>query len=409
MRPFDRRSATYRSSTSLPLVLAAILVLAWLAVGSAGARTWTVIDSPGTGAPHGDLAGVACPSATSCMAVGWTYGENPDLTNPLVERYDGARGWTLETIRVPGRGHAQLRGVDCRSSQFCVAVGALDTRAGDTLPLIERWNGVAWRRQRTPRPFAEGSIDDAEFNAVTCPSARVCVAVGSDDVTGFPLVERWDGDRWRVQRSQTPNQAGGLLLAVSCGSKSDCTAVGTSADAGAEGCAAPLIERAEGMHWSLQRTPRLAACNELDDSGLNGVSCVAASPCFAVGQFDRSNRAHDHSLIERRRARTWSIRPTPAAVNLVDPWGGGVNLDGVSCLGRRACVAVGAAGSEVHLVPIAERWNGGRWKLEETAPQLRNGALLAIACPSRHDCIAVGANYGLQPGLDVPLIERLSR
>ncbi len=421
MSPSQRSNRARGSKRAATFVLAGVILVALAGgsagalgidgpgAGTAGASTWTVQRTPSTGASHGDLTGVACASVSWCVAVGYTFGTDPGTTRPLIERYRGPGGWSVETIKLGRKQHGQLQGVTCRSSRFCFAVGTLETAGGDTLPLLERWNGAGWHRERAPRAHFEGSVDETGLNAVTCTSTRACVAVGLDEDSGYPLVERFNGRRWGVQRSQTPNEDGGVLLAVACTSRRDCTTVGRSADAGVAGCSAPIIERSRGGRWTLQRVPRLPACSGVNGSGLNAISCAVASACIAVGQFDRDNQAHDQALVERRRAGGWSIGPVPTATHLIDPWGGGVYLNGIACSSRRACEAVGSAGSELRLVPIAERWNGRRWRLERTAPKLRDGELFDIACPVRHQCIAVGANYGLRSGADEPLAERLER
>jgi hypothetical protein len=71
------------------------------------------------------------------------------------------------------------------------------------------------------------------------------------------------------------------------------------------------------------------------------------------------------------------------------------------------CVAVGSAGSEIRMVPIAERWTGTRWKVQLTAPTKGAGQLGAVACPSTKACIAVGFNLA-RDGTELPLAERLS-
>jgi hypothetical protein len=64
----------------------------------------------------------------------------------------------------------------------------------------------------------------------------------------------------------------------------------------------------------------------------------------------------------------------------------------VSCTSARACLAVGlhTAGSGTLLYPLAEAWNGHRWRLLR-APRVP-GVLLGVACPRRRACVAVGSH-----------------
>jgi hypothetical protein len=57
--------------------------------------------------------------------------------------------------------------------------------------LAERWNGTTWAIQRTPHP--EGATINS-LQAVSCPSKTRCTAVGGFDNrtgTGVTLAERY--------------------------------------------------------------------------------------------------------------------------------------------------------------------------------------------------------------------------
>jgi hypothetical protein len=129
---------------------------------------------------------------------------------------------------------------------------------------------------------------------------------------------------------------------------------------------------------------------------------------MAVGAFSRSGDAYDLTLAEGRHRKAWSIQPTPGVRYVVDPWGGEGTLNGVSCMSTTACVAVGDAGSEVHLVPIVERWDGRGWRLEASARGVHDGTLLGVSCTSSTTCVAVGINYAAGSQASVPLVERRS-
>jgi hypothetical protein len=127
-----------------------------------------------------------------------------------------------------------------------------------------------------------------------------------------------------------------------------------------------------------------------------------------VGTFSKSGGAYDLTLAEGHQPGQWTIQPAPGVRYLVDPWGGAGSLNDVTCTSAHACVAVGDAGSEIHLVPIVERWNGRRWTLGRSARGVRDGTLLSVSCPSSTTCTAVGNNYSAGANAGVPLVERLS-
>jgi hypothetical protein len=115
--------------------------------------------------------------------------------------------------------------VSCTSPSACVAVGDSNIDPTQVVPhaLAERWDGSSWSLQATPNaPDASSELD-----GVSCTDSRACTAVGDTyggPGTGQPLVERWDGTSWSLER--TPNAPGNFLSAVSCTSSTICTAVG---------------------------------------------------------------------------------------------------------------------------------------------------------------------------------------
>lgn len=284
-----------------------------------------------------------------------------------------ASGWTVQPTPSAGEG-SSLSAVSCTSPNACIAVGI----RGVSLTLAERWDGTAWSIQHTPTPQRRGP--GSWFNDVSCPSASFCIAVGQINynrgkvITPHVMSERWNGARWSLLR--TPNPPGGeALFGVSCASKSACMAIGTG----------HVALRWNGGRWSLVPTPHAGV--------LERISCPSADECTAVG-FGSDDAKHQYTtLAERWNGRRWSIEATPKL-----PYGG--TLASVSCITPTVCMAVGdreKPGPGITYVPgqaLAERWSGGRWKVEPT-PRLPVGrgygnGLAAVSCPSSSSCTAVG-------------------
>ena len=123
------------------------------------------------------LDSVACASASSCVAVGAHQTNSTASPASLV-----LTGRTWRSEPVPSSGpttpDGQLLGVTCRTTASCTAVGS--GTAGDGVAVAEHWNGSAW----TDLPVAQpGSAATRELVGVSCPSWRVCQAVGDDTVT----------------------------------------------------------------------------------------------------------------------------------------------------------------------------------------------------------------------------------
>ena len=346
-------------------------------------RRWSVQATPNpAGALSADLYGVSCVSADACTAVG--EDENrAGYTVTLVERWNGRR-WAIQASPNPSRdgypsGH--LYGVSCEAMDACIAVGDGTGASGTLATLAEWWDGTSWTIQAAPNPAA-GALTShltSQLFGASCVSSGACTAVGVDENSGvgvdeglggpeLTLAERWDGTSWAIQ--SIPDPAGDLdnvdLTGVSCVTAGACTAVGDSTNGG--GAQAALAERWDGTSWAIQATPNPAGDRRSPTTGFNGVSCVSAHACTAVGAH--TDRAGTFvTLAERWNGRRWTIQaiPNPAGANPTGAQDSGLN--GVSCASAQACVAVGSgydrAGTEVTL---AERWNGRRWTIQATPP-----------------------------------------
>ncbi len=281
------------------------------------------------------------------MAVGSST-ERTGVTVPLAERWDGSR-WSTVRTRAGGTSVSYLSGVSCPSRSNCIAVGYAGNAAGTAGALLaERFNGVSWVVQRTARPSGAAA---AFLSGVSCMSSRSCVAVGfwvGGDEVARPLAERWDGERWSIERVPRPQAATEVQLAgVSCALRGPCMAAGFfGIDTGIQ---IMLAEQRSGGSWSTERTlyPRGARGVQFA-----GVSCASPRSCAAVGSFV-DVAGLDEALVERFNGVDWAIQPAP-----LRPGDMSNSLSGVSCTTSRTCTAVGSSvtsrGTEVTL---AERYS----------------------------------------------------
>jgi hypothetical protein len=182
----------------------------------------------------------------------------------------------------------------------------------------------------------------------------VCTATGSADVR--TLAELWNGLRWSVQPTSSLDTSDGLdteLDGVSCVSASDCIAVGWAHNASA------LAGQWDGVSWSPQPTPAPGGAGKSD---LLDVSCPTTTACVAVG--DTGPSEHQVTLGESWDGVSWTILKTP------NPGGGSLyELDQVSCVSSTDCFAVGYYSPSPQggaTVPLAARWDGTRWTVQKT-------------------------------------------
>jgi hypothetical protein len=354
------------------------------------------------GGAMSELIGVACTSATGCLAVGYS---GPDLFSnlspaTLAERWNGSTWRDQHAPSPPGAAAGNLNAASCLSQSACIAVGNTSNSRGISLTTAQRWNGRTWTIQPTPSP-----ADGGNLIGVSCLSRSSCLAVGGhgnpfDEVPSGTLAERWDGSRWRILPTPNPPGGGWFLLSVSCTSPSACTAVGGRLAQAAGPGLATLAERWNGHTWTIQATPNPPGRGV---KLLNSVACTSRSSCMAVGnEFDPGTGESLGTLAERWDGRTWRIVPTfkPA------PAGPNAGFNGVSCTSASACTAVG---NRTVATTLAERWNGRTWQVQATPNPAgsQNVTLAAVACPATTVCTAVGLDLTV-PGAPVTLAERWS-
>jgi hypothetical protein len=343
---------------SHPITIRVMLcvVLAWMSLGACAASSsagagWSVQAMPGTGSP----VEVACSSAAACTAVGSA------TVNPRLDSL-GTRAW--------------------------------------------RWNGRRWSSQALPNPAGQSKLragdqpQGASLTGDACPSARMCMAVGTfldnnianpaapgSPGEGVTLAERWNGRRWSIQPTVNPAGASRSALSdVDCRSSTSCVAVGYFVN-GAGDEVRTLAERWDGTRWSIEPTPNSPRTSL---SQLNGVACWSSSGCIAVGKL-----GNGATLAERWGGKRWAIQPTPGGAH-----GAAGALTAVACRSARSCIAAGSSGTgvdptttDVDTGPVVERWNGKRWSIKHVpgAPNAQDSTLGDVSCAASNACTAVGS------------------
>lgn len=341
--------------------------------GAAGARP-----APrATASTDSSLAGVACPSTTVCVAVGFATLKGVEV--PFAE-VRSSKAWTVQTLPDPtGFDRGQLYAVACPTTTSCAAVGDFDNSTGAQLMLAYGWNGKAWTVEATPAP---ADYYGQQLNGIACPSASACYAVGTyfeSSGDQVQLAEYWNGKTWATQTlpSGTPK----FLMSVACTSATACTAVGSYAKGA--GNDLTLAEDWNGTAWAAETAP--------NPKGAQGtypatIACSSASSCTSVGYYQTSTAYLGEA--ESWNGKAWTVESTPAPAS-----GDSGFLSGVACPAAAECMSVGyvqdASGNDTTL---AESWTGKAWATTATVNPKSSSTeqLFGVACPSATSCTAVG-------------------
>jgi len=205
--------------------------------------SWTALTAPDPGA-FGELLGVSCTPTATCTAVGYTTTSDGNGSSPLAESWDGA-AWTVQSVPAVTNGAIapELDSVACPSTTSCVAVGVAAGLSSES-PIVETWNGTAW----TADSSQDQLTGDSLF-AVSCPTAGSCVAVGNGlDTTAVggmaTFAEAFGGTAWTPVTPPAIAGSAGSLSGISCADATGCEAVGWASYPG-QGADAPQVTLAD--------------------------------------------------------------------------------------------------------------------------------------------------------------------
>ncbi len=383
------------------LLVAAAVFAACLAFAPGAARTaWatglrSTIASAATTTSVQSIAGVdlqatACPTVTTCVAVGITSAAS--LAVPGNSNVDGAVVVTI-TNGVPGpieqlSEASELYGIACPTATLCEAVG---TRSfGSYVGIAPPGLIATITPGAAPQVQSLTASNSGGLLSVTCPTSTLCLAVNTSQ-----LVTIVDG----VPSSE--QQLGFPVTNVACANATTCEAVGSTttynntSDPARQVGVVPITNGVAG-------TPVVVPGHMT----ISGLACPSVSTCQAVGSYYYG-------------VTSPTIGPGPRGVVL--PIVNGVpgdaqltpsikNLAGIACANATSCRAVGDQDRTISppmalMAPITNGIPDGVEPVSGTsAPSAVE--LLSVACPSVTFCEAVGytkIDNGLPIGLTVAI------
>jgi hypothetical protein len=305
---------------------------------------WTVTKAPVPGGGAADLSAallsVACQSATNCVAVG-SYEQPSGSYQGLVVTGSGTK-WKAVKAPLPDNANtnsfAGLNSVACPSASSCTAVGNYDDSSSQQGLLLTR-SGTIWKPMQAPAPGGTAS-GQVSLASVTCPSTSWCVTAGiyedSAQADQGLLLTR-SGTQWNATKAPLPHGAAADpdvgMASVTCASASSCTAVGYYIDS--ESVNQGWLMTWSGRTWTATKAPVPTAYTAV---GLNTVACASASACVAAGYYD--NSVGFPGLILTGSGPTWkpTEAPMPPGADSASP---NVGLYAGACPSASACVVVG--------------------------------------------------------------------
>jgi kumamolisin len=357
--------------------------------------------------PFADLASVACPATTACVAAG-TYNDKSSGTQGVLTAGSGT-SWTATQAPLPSDAapnpNVDLRSVACAAATSCVAVGGYGDSAGNFHGLLVTGSGTSWTATQAPLPANASTSPSADLQSVTCPSTTACVATGYyTDTSGAQqgLLVTGSGNSWTATEAPLPANASthypnADLSSVACSSTTSCIAVGTYSNGGSNG----LLVTGWGSSWTATEAPVPADAYKADPfADLSSVTCAAATSCVAVGTYE-SSRVQDQALLETGSGTSWAAKEAPLPRDANRDLSSG--FSSVACPSKSSCVATGNYGVYNGYLPgLLETGSGTSWTATE-APAPGGGStsadLPSVACPSTSSCVAAGSYSNPVSGL----------
>jgi hypothetical protein len=310
------------------------------------------------------LFGMDCPSESRCVGggIGNTIVSSDDPTAGVGSwnRVSVGAGEQTPGIYSPSR---QVRGVDCPSLAFCIAV---------------TFDGFVYTSRNPTGGPSEWSVTDlspegpnTHMYGISCPTVDLCVAAGADGTLVTSTDPAGGPGAWTVTQLGQDLQ----LRGVSCASGALCIAVGE--EGAIVSSTRPL---GGGGAWSLAQLPGSAI-----DRDLLGASCPAAELCVTGNTVNVLYT----STAPTGPAASW----TPAQA------GGTVQITDVDCPSASRCVAIDNNGDV--LTSVDPTGGAAAWTFENLVPYPHsdNGSVVpngffGVSCYSTSLC-AIGGARGL--------------
>jgi hypothetical protein len=342
------------------------------------------------------LGGMALLVAVLVGAVGAGSSSPASPTSgPLIEFWDGT-SWTQQVSPNPN-GTGSFNAVSATSATDAWAVGSY---GGDVeTPLAAHWDGSSWQQVAMPTPAAK-----SDLTGVTAISATDAWAVGWHGKRQFreqrPLIEHWNGSAWKIVPSPSPGRDA-LLVGVAASSPRNVWAVGTYTARYRYSKYHTLVLHWNGTGWKRIPSPN-PGLRDRDGSSLSGVAVVSAKSVWAVGRYSSRSSSRDNSYPTRTLVLHWNGKKwrRVRSTNPGNDRGLSNALNGVAALGRNNVWAVGGTYNNVDQgPPLVEHWNGYSWRTVP-APGLpdcywQGLGLTTLAPLGRNDVWAAGSGVRL--------------
>jgi N-acetylmuramoyl-L-alanine amidase-like protein len=278
-----------------------------------GQSRWTTLGGPNPGVHGSGLQAVAATGPDDVWAGGFSClssacGPNGGFgSRTLMEHWDG-HAWTVVPTPSPGTALNEIRAVDAVAPDNVWAAG-LWSDQGRWLRhgLVLHWDGASWRQVRIPFVPGEAHLDgiSASGPGDAWAAGEVCPGPCSGLAHSAGLLLHWNGAKFtRVQPAPLGADRSGMNAVVDVSPTEAWAVGGRSANRVAP--THPLIERWDGTRWRPVAAPLEGKSSELYD-----VLPGPGGRLWSVGTFG-TNSAERPFTLRRNASGAWQRVGAPS-------------------------------------------------------------------------------------------------
>ena len=271
------------------------------------------------------LNAIACPTSTSCIAVGWNAVGN-DQVGVVLHTSDGGHTWRISTALPKDVGI--LHSVSCPTPTYCLVVGS-STDGTFGVALSTSTMGSRWSALSLPQ-------GQRALSLATCTTPDDCIAEGIREATVGDLssgellsilTTTNGGSTWSQSASPEGGPVGEAnIKGLACSTPMRCFLIGDATPGDGSPTGVIFASSDGGNTWVSAPLPP-------DTTFLNAISCISATNCVVVGGGIEARGGSDRDILTTSDGgQIWLSRPVPVAVT---------QLAALSCPTALACVATG--------------------------------------------------------------------
>jgi hypothetical protein len=359
--------ATHKPSTVAPRVL------------GEQSGTPVVVGQPAP-AGTGELSAVSCADAHHCWAVGVAGPNAPATTTTgpssavtvIAGTANGGLTWAAQPLTmntIPA-----LTGVSCPTARVCMAVGSNGSDPSTGVVLTTQDGGRSWAPSAPP-------VGAIAVTSVQCVNAATCTLIVSDGTAIWSAVTQDFGISWQRQGDLPAGLGGALSLSCSSGGGT-CLVSGFTPTTSGHGQGGVAISTDGGMTWAAATVPAGVGL-------LESATCDSPTRCLAVGTTSTTISdvvpAKGLLLVSADGGHTWTDSPAPVPVD---------DAFAVDCPSATGCAMVGTkwVGTPAVGTGAVARSNNAGATFTASTTAYTPLTLTALACPSAVLCVAAGGD-----------------